>query len=155
MAHVLEGLAFFTRPARTLTDRDADKFTSAEDEEDDHDKTKEKADPHYCDKFSYSRNYGESIGVFTSICYYQCMHPTILLTGAFYYIIKMYVDKYQITNQYTRPHLQYGRRARTTTTYIMLAMTLGQVGNVVYFGFIAEDMLDVALAMTGSMLIAM
>ena len=33
-------------------DRDADKFTSAEDEEDDHDKTKEKADPHYCDKVS-------------------------------------------------------------------------------------------------------
>ena len=155
MAHVMEGLSFFTRPAHTLTKDEEEKIQSAEDEEDAHEKVEDKADPHYCDKFSYSRNYGESIGVFTSICYYQCMHPTILLCGSFYYIIKMYVDKYQITNQYTRPHIQFSGRARTTTTYIFTAMTLGQIGNVIYFGILVDGMLDVAIAMAGSALIAM
>jgi hypothetical protein len=154
MMHVMEGLSFFTRSGHTLTLEEEEKFDGAEDEDDDEDKIKSKADDFFNDKFSFSRNYGEGIGVFTSICYYQVMHPTILLCGAFYYFIKLYVDKYQITNQYTRPHIQYGRRARSTSIYILTAMTFGQIGNVVWFCFLADDMLDVGVLMCGSLFIS-
>eukprot|EP01050_Picozoa_sp_SAG11_P001516 SAG11_NODE_66_length_18786_cov_13.533255_3_plen_649_part_00 len=154
MFHVFEGLAFVARPAHTLTMEEEAKFNSAEDEDENEDAHDEDADKYFCDKFSYSRNYGESIGVFTSICYYQTMHPTILACGAFYYIVKMYVDKYQITSQYSRPHIQYGRRARTTTTYILTAFTCGQLGNAIYFLILTDGMADVGIAMTGSFLLS-
>lgn len=149
-----KGLLFFTRPGHTLTKEEESKFAGAEEEEDDEEKIADAADEFFNDKFNYSRNYGETIGVFTSICYYQVMHPTILLCGSFYYMAKFYVDKYQITNQYTRPHLQYGRRARSTTTYILTAMTIGQLGNVIFFIFLVDDMLDVGLAMFGSLFLS-
>eukprot|EP01052_Picozoa_sp_SAG31_P003206 SAG31_NODE_122_length_23797_cov_39.343812_3_plen_653_part_00 len=91
MAHVLEGTAFFTRPGHTLTKEEEEKFGGAEDEEDDEEKIADHADDFFNDKFNFSRNYAETLGVFTSICYYQVMHPTILLCGSFYYIVKFYV----------------------------------------------------------------
>ena len=91
MAHVLEGTSFFTRPGHTLTKEEESKFAGAEEEEDDEEKIADAADEFFNDKFNYSRNYGETIGVFTSICYYQVMHPTILLCGSFYYMAKFYV----------------------------------------------------------------
>jgi hypothetical protein len=71
-----------------------------------------------------------------SVSYYQTMHPTILLCGAVYYSAKFYIDKYQITNQYSRGHIQYGHRARTTSLYLVWSMAIGQIGNVVYFVFL-------------------
>lgn len=91
--------------------------------------------------------------MFTSICYYQVMHPTILVCGAIYYLTKMYVDKYQICCQYSKPRIQYGRRARTTTTYIFWSLTVGQMGNCVYYLFLVPDLLVGAL-MVGSFLAA-
>ena len=86
------------------------------------------------------------------------MHPTILVCGALYYAAKFYVvrcgqqrmnctkltltlacqDKYQICCQYTKPRIQYGRRARTTTTYIFWSMTIGCIGNLVYYMFLED-----------------
>lgn len=93
----------------------------------------------FSDKFDYTRNYAESIAVFTSICTYSTMHPTMFLLGSSYYAIKYYVDKYQITNQYSKPHVQYGRRARTTTIYILWAQTIGQYLNAMFHLVLTGD----------------
>jgi hypothetical protein len=140
MLHVLEGLSYFTRTGHSLTEEEEGKFKSAEDKEDEDADHEDAKDDFFDDKFDFSRNYGETIGVFTSLCYYQVMHPTILLCGAIYYQYKFYVDKYQITNQYTKPKIQYGGRARTTTTYILYAMVVGQLGNVIYYVLLVEDL---------------
>ena len=108
-------------------------------------------DDFFDDKFDFSRNYGETIGVFTSLCYYQVMHPTILLCGAIYYAAKYNIDKYQITNQYSKAPIQFGRRSRTTTLYLFWSMIIGQIGNVIYYGFIAHD-LKVGLGMFAGLL---
>ena len=65
---MLEGLKYFTRAGHTLTVVEEDKFTSAEDEEENDQNYSDGNDVFYNDKFDFSRNYGETIGVFTSIC---------------------------------------------------------------------------------------
>ena len=65
----------------------------------------------------------------------------MMLLGSSYYGIKYYVDKYQITNQYSKPHVQYGRRARTTTIYILWAQTVAQWLNVMYHMLLTKDYL--------------
>lgn len=139
MIHVMEGASFFPRTTHTLTAKEEAKFTSAEDEDEDDQAESDSKDKFFCDKFDFTRNYGETIGVFTSICYYQVMHPTILFCGFAYYMAKFYIDKYQICCQYSKGHIQYGRRARTTTTYILWSMTIGQVCNVVYYCLLTGD----------------
>ena len=135
----LNGLSFFTRKAHTLEDSELAEFDGAEDEEDEEELLEDEADQHFSDKFDYTRNYAESIAVFTSICTYATMHPTMFLLGSSYYGIKYYVDKYQITNQYSKPHVQYGRRARTTTIYILWAQTIGQWLNAFYHLLLTGD----------------
>jgi hypothetical protein len=137
--HLLEGLSYFTRKAHTLDDRELAQFVGAEDEEDEEELIEDEADKFFSDKYDYTRNYAESIAVFTSICTYSTMHPTMMLLGSIYFGIKYFVDKYQITNQYSKPHVQYGRRARTTTIYILWAQTLGQWLNVIYYLLLSED----------------
>ena len=137
--HVLEGLSFFSRKAHTLDDEELSKFESAEDEEDEEFALEDDADKFFSDKFDYTRNYAESIAVFTSIAVYSTMHPTMMLLGSSYYAIKYYVDKYQITNQYSKPHVQYGRRARTTTIYILWAQTVAQWLNALHHLLLTED----------------
>ena len=68
MIHMLEGLKYFTRAGHTLTVVEEDEFTSAEDEEENDKKHSDGNDVFYHDKFDFSRNYGETIGVFTSMC---------------------------------------------------------------------------------------
>ena len=63
----------------------------------------------------------------------------MMLLGSSYYAIKYYVDKYQITNQYSKPHVQYGRRARTTTIYILWAQTVAQWINVAHHMIVTQD----------------
>ena len=137
--HVLEGLSWFTRKAHTLDDVELSKFESAEDEEDEEIALEDEADKFFSDKFDYTRNYAESIAVFTSIAVYSTMHPTMMILGSSYYAIKYYVDKYQITNQYSKPHVQYGRRARTTTIYILWAQTIAQWLNAAHHLIITQD----------------
>lgn len=137
--HVLEGLSFFTRKAHTLDDKELAAFAGAEDEEDEEEEIEDTADKFFSDKYDYTRNYAESIAVFSSICTYATMHPTMMLLGSLYYSIKYYVDKYQITNQYSKPHVQYGRRARTTTIYILWSQTIGQWLNALYYLVLSED----------------
>ena len=137
--HLLEGMSYFTRKAHTLDDRELAQFVGAEDEEDEEELIEDEADKFFSDKYDYTRNYAESIAVFTSICTYSTMHPTMMLLGSIYFAIKYFVDKYQITNQYSKPHVQYGRRARTTTIYILWAQTLGQWLNVIYYLLLSED----------------
>ena len=138
MIHAIEGVGYFTRKVHTLSGEEEAAFESAEDQEADQEEDPT-LDKFFDDKFDFSRNYGETIGVFTSIAYYQVMHPTILVCGALYYGAKFYVDLYQITCQYSKPRIQYGRRARTTTTYIFWCMAIGQIGNVVYWMLLVED----------------
>merc|ERR1712072_220946 len=138
--HVLEGLKFFTRKAHTLTPEEEAQFDGAEDEEDDEELHDDEADQYFNDKFDYTRNYGESIAVLTSIATYATMHPSMMFLGSTYYGFKYYVDKYQITNQYSKPRVQYGRRARSTTIYILWAQTLAQFYNSIYFMFLDGDM---------------
>eukprot|EP01044_Picomonas_judraskeda_P002577 COSAG03_NODE_188_length_10927_cov_5.525028_9_plen_785_part_00 len=137
--HVLEGLSYFNRKAHTLDDEELSKFESAEDEEDEELAMEDEADRFFSDKFDYTRNYAESIAVFTSIAVYSTMHPTMMLLGSSYYGIKYFVDKYQITNQYSKPHVQYGRRARTTTIYILWAQTIAQWLNTLHHLVLTGD----------------
>jgi len=137
--HVLEGLSFFTRKSHTLDDKELAEFTGAEDEEDEEELIEDEADKFFSDKYDYTRNYAESIAVFSSIATYATMHPTMMLLGSVYFSIKYYVDKYQITNQYSKPHVQYGRRARTTTIYILWAQTIGQWLNALYYLVLSGD----------------
>eukprot|EP01047_Picozoa_sp_COSAG01_P021669 COSAG01_NODE_1263_length_10996_cov_70.459117_3_plen_658_part_00 len=139
MIHLFEGVKFFTRQGKSLTVEELDEFRSAEDEEDADAEKSTAMDDFYHDKFDFSRNYGETIGVFTSICYYQVMHPTILFCGCVYYATKYIIDKYQITKQYSKPRVQYGGRARTTTKYLFWSMAIGQVGNIVHYMLLVED----------------
>jgi hypothetical protein len=151
MLHVMEGVGFFTRKARQLTAEEEGSFQGAEDAEDEEDDLHISEGNHFLNcKFDYTRNYGESIAVMTSISCYATMHPTIMFFGAFYFAIKSFVDKYQITNQYSRPHVQYGRRARTTTIAILYSQTVAQYLNSVYFLVLADDMADVGLVCLGS-----
>jgi hypothetical protein len=147
--HVLEGLSYFTRKAHTLDDEELAEFDGAEDEEDEEELIEDEADKFFSDKFDYTRNYAESIAVFTSIAVYSTMHPTMMLLGSSYYTIKYYVDKYQITNQYSKPHVQYGRRARTTTIYILWAQTVAQWINVAHHMVVTQD-----YAVGGGMLVS-
>lgn len=147
MIHVTEGLAFFTRAGKTLTAEEEAKFTSAEDEEEAEDEDELNADEFFSEKFDFTRNYGETIGVFTSMQYYQVMHPTILWCGFCYFALKGMIDKYQICNQYSIAHVQYGRRARTTTYYILWSLTIGQFGNALYWCVLMDDSLSVGIAM--------
>jgi hypothetical protein len=137
--HVLEGLSFFSRKAHTLDDEELAKFESAEDEEDEEELIEDEADKFFSDKFDYTRNYAESIAVFTSIAVYSTMHPTMMLLGSVYFAIKYYVDKYQITNQYSKPHVQYGRRARSTTIYILWSQAIGQWLNAIYHLVLTDE----------------
>jgi hypothetical protein len=137
--HVLEGLSFFSRKAHTLDDEELAKFESAEDEEDEEELIEDEADKFFSDKFDYTRNYAESIAVFTSIATYATMHPTMMLLGSVYFAIKYYVDKYQITNQYSKPHVQYGRRARSTTIYILWSQAIGQWLNAIYHLVLTDE----------------
>ena len=149
MIHVLEGVKFFPRSTHQLKDEEQDQFNSAEDEDEDDKSNENGKDKFFNDKFDFSRNYGETIGVFASICYYQVMVPTILFCGFCYYGAKFYADKYQICCQYSKAHIQYGRRARTTTTYILMSMFIGQIGNVVYYLILAEDTVVGCLMLVG------
>eukprot|EP01043_Picozoa_sp_COSAG02_P003783 COSAG02_NODE_95_length_37416_cov_60.512742_14_plen_831_part_00 len=135
----LGGLSYFSRKAHTLDDEELSKFESAEDEEDEEFALEDEADKFFSDKFDYTRNYAESIAVFTSICVYSTMHPTMMILGSSYYGIKYYVDKYQITNLYSKPHVQYGRRARTTTIYILWAQTIAQWLNAANHLILTQD----------------
>lgn len=139
MLHVLEGLSFFSRKAHTLDDEELSRFDGAEDEEDEESLLEDEADKFFSDKFDYTRNYAESIAVFTSIAVYATMHPSMMLLGSSYYAIKYYVDKYQITNQYSKPYVQYGRRARTTTIYILWAQTIAQWINAAHHLVVTQD----------------
>ena len=89
--HVLEGLKFFTRKAHTLTPEEEAQFDGAEDEEDDEELHDDEADQYFNDKFDYTRNYGESIAVLTSIATYATMHPSMMFLGSTYYGFKYYV----------------------------------------------------------------
>ena len=142
--HVMEGVKFFTRKGKPLTAEQEAKFQGAEDEEDDGD-GHEQAEQYLNCKFDYTRNYGESMAVHTSISCYALMHPSMMWLGWMYFAIKYFVDKYQITNQYSRPHVQYGRRARTTTIYILWSQACAQFLNAVYFMVLADDMMDVGV----------
>ena len=145
MLHVMEGFTFFTRKAVQLTAEEEAMFTGAEDEEDENDDHHNAEDMYFDCKFDYTRNYGESIAVMTSISCYATMHPTMMFFGSVYFGIKYFVDKYQITNQYSKPHVQYGRRARTTTIYILWSQVCAQFMNAIWFLIVTPDMMDVGL----------
>ena len=67
----------------------------------------EEEDPHFSDHFDYTKNYAESLALFSSMSYYAIMHPTILPCAAVYFYTKYAIDKYQITQQYTRARIQF------------------------------------------------
>ena len=140
MLHVMEGASFFTRKANALTAEQESTFQGAEDLEDEEDDVHTVADNRFLNcKFDYTRNYGESIAVMASISVYAVMHPTIMFFGSLYFLIKHFVDKYQICNQYSRPQVQYGRRARTTTIVILMSQLMAQYFNSFYFLVLAPD----------------
>ena len=56
-----------------------------------------------------------------------------------YFLVKLFVDKYQICNQYSRPLLQYSRRARTTTIVILMSQLMAQYFNSFYFLVLAPE----------------
>ena len=47
-------------------------------------------------KFDYTRNYGESMAVHTSISCYALMHPSMMWLGWMYFAIKYFVDNRRI-----------------------------------------------------------
>ncbi len=140
MLHAMEGFGYFTRKAKPLTAEEEGTFQGAEDLEDDEEELHADEGNRFLNcKFDYTRNYGESIAVMTSISCYAVMHPTIMFFGSIYFLIKYFVDKYQICNQYSRPQLQYGRRARTTTIVILASQVMAQYFNSVYFLVLAPE----------------
>eukprot|EP01052_Picozoa_sp_SAG31_P005583 SAG31_NODE_247_length_19134_cov_12.255050_8_plen_236_part_00 len=94
-------------------------------------------DPFFNNKFDYTRNYAESLAVFSVAMYYGTMHPLIMPAIAAYYYIKGALDRMQVKTQYSKPSLQYGRRARTTTKFMLCSTAIGTVGNVIYYVYIA------------------
>ena len=111
------------------------------------------ADKHFSNRFDYTRNYGETIGIFAAISYYAVQYPPIMICGALYYAVKYRIDMYQIKMQYSRPLFQYGRRARTTSRFLLLGMVIGQMGNV-FFLLVVEPNVPVGVAMLMVFLVA-
>lgn len=136
--HAFEGVKFIRRPTASLTAAQAADLTSAEAQEDIDDAMHED-DPFFNNKFDYTRNYSESLAVFSVVCYYGAMHPLIMPAGSLYYLIKGKIDKMQIETQYSKPSLQYGRRARTTTKYLLCSVAIGTIGNAIYYLSIAPQ----------------
>jgi hypothetical protein len=135
---MLEGVKFFRRPNHVLTAEEQMTLNSAEDEED-LDVVSEEKDEYFNDQYDFSKNYGESIAIFTAISYYALMHPCIMPCGAVYYYTKYLIDKYEVTQQFSKSRIQYGRRARSTTRLLLTSMVVGTIGNIVHFGWIQPD----------------
>ena len=136
--HMLEGVKYFRRPNIELGAAEQLKLNSAEDEED-LDVIAEEKDEYFNDRYDFSKNYGESIAIFTAISYYSLMHPCIMPVGAVYYYTKYLIDKYEVTQQFSKSRIQYGRRARSTTRLILTSMVVGTIGNIVHYGWIQPD----------------
>ena len=140
--HMMEGAKFFRRPNHVLTAEEQMKLASAEDEEDDEAVTEE-TDDFFNDQYDFSKNYGETIAIFTAVSYYSLMHPAIMPCGAIYYYVKYVIDKYEVTRQFSRSRIQYGRRARSTTRLILTAMVLGTLGNCFHYYKIQDENVNI------------
>jgi hypothetical protein len=136
--HMLEGVKYFRRSNHVLTAEEQMQLNSAEDEED-ADAVAEVGDEYFNDQYDFSKNYGESIAIFTALSYYAPMHPSIMVCGAVYYYTKYLIDKYEVTRQFSKSRIQYGRRARSTTRLILMSMVVGTVGNIVHYAYIQND----------------
>jgi len=99
------------------------------------------ADAFFNNKFNYSRNYAESTAVFGAASYYCISCPLMMYFASVYFFGKYMIDKYQIVHQYSKPHFAYGRRARSTTTYLLTSMVAGRVGDPIYFLYISPNIL--------------
>ena len=73
--HMLEGLKFFRRKSKEVTTASRAKILSAEDE----DELTAEHDEFFSDHFDFSKNYGESLAIFTAISCFATMHPSIML----------------------------------------------------------------------------
>eukprot|EP01048_Picozoa_sp_COSAG05_P012283 COSAG05_NODE_1218_length_5483_cov_330.229569_1_plen_513_part_00 len=96
--HMLEGIGKFRRASKVQTDEERCAKTSAEDEEDmlyhaDHEA---EHDEFFSDHFDYSKNYGETIAIFSTASYYATMHPLIMFCASVYFYVKYVIDKYQV-----------------------------------------------------------
>ena len=91
------------------------------------------ADRFFSDHFDFSKNYGESLAIFTAISCFATMHPSIMLCGATYFYAKYYIDMYQITRQYSRSPIQYSNRASSTTHILLWSAVIANVFNFLYF----------------------
>ena len=135
--HWCEGLKFFRRPI-SVTDEDSAEavFHSAEEMDDDDDAIECAADAFFNNHFNFSRNYAESTAVFGAASYYAINTPLIQFFAIIYFGGKYALDKYQIVHQYSKPHFAFGRRARSTTTYLLTSMVAGRSGDMIYFSYV-------------------
>lgn len=131
--HLFEGAKFFRRKSHDSEDRS--KILSAEDE----DELEADHDEFYSDHFDFSKNYGETLAIFTSCNAWTLMHPSMLLCGAAYFFIKMKIDMYCITRQYSRPSIQFSGRAKATTRIMLLSVVISNVINLWYFVYMEHD----------------
>jgi len=131
--HLFEGAKFFRRKSHDSEDRS--KILSAEDE----DELEADHDEFYSDHFDFSKNYGETLAIFTSCNAWTLMHPSMLLCGAAYFFFKMKIDMYCITRQYSRPSIQFSGRAKATTKIMLLSVVISNVINLWYFVYMEHD----------------
>lgn len=135
--HWCEGVKFFRRPTDVTDETQAElAFHSAEEADDEDEALEDAADAYFNNKFNFSRNYAESTAVFGAASYYAISHPLIMGFAIIYFGGKYILDKYQIVHQYSKPHFAYGRRARSTTTYLLTSMVVGRTGDPIYFLYV-------------------
>eukprot|EP01047_Picozoa_sp_COSAG01_P022542 COSAG01_NODE_1341_length_10644_cov_6.517728_7_plen_603_part_00 len=97
--HMLEGIGKFRRASQVITEEErAAAANSAEDEEDyiENKHREEGHDEFFSDHFDFTKNYGETLAIFTATSYYAVMHPLIMPVGALYFKTKHLIDKYQV-----------------------------------------------------------
>ena len=101
--HMLEGLTKFRRASKEQSEEERCAKRSAEDEEDMlyHAEHEAEHDEFFSDEFDYSKNYGETIAIFTAVSYYATMHPLIMLCASIYFYVKYVIDKYQVRRSQT------------------------------------------------------
>jgi hypothetical protein len=127
--HLFEGAKFFRRKSVEVPTEHRSKILSAEDE----DELDEEHDDFYSTHFDFSKNYGETLAIFTSCNAWTLMHPIMLPCGALYFYAKLYIDMYQITRQYSRPAIQYSGRAKSTTHIMLMSLVVTNFINWWYF----------------------